>query len=83
MKKLAKSDNEKYQKLFSQYIKNGIKPEGLESLYTKVHEAIRKNPEPAPKKNVNYKNAKYANKPKKTHEQYLADVKAKMAAHAE
>ena len=35
---------EKYQSLFSAYIKQGIEPDGLEDLYKKVHAAIRADP---------------------------------------
>jgi len=37
-------DQQKYEKTFTQYLKAGIKPEGVEALWTKVHAAIRANP---------------------------------------
>jgi len=45
MKKLDATDKEKYNRQFSQYIKKGIGAKDLEALYTKVHKAIRENPE--------------------------------------
>eukprot|EP00767_Chilomastix_cuspidata_P008434 gnl/Chilomastix_cuspidata/97.p2 GENE.gnl/Chilomastix_cuspidata/97~~gnl/Chilomastix_cuspidata/97.p2 ORF type:complete len:276 (+),score=161.32 gnl/Chilomastix_cuspidata/97:136-963(+) len=44
MQTLQGEDPEKYQRLFSRYIKHGIAPEDLEEMYTKAHAAIRANP---------------------------------------
>jgi len=44
MKQLAENDDEAFNKQFHRYIDAGIKPEGLESLYTKAHAAIRADP---------------------------------------
>merc|ERR1712196_763236 len=49
MEKLMDEDNAKYQQLFSKYIEEGVEPDGLEDLYTSVHEAIREDPSPAKK----------------------------------
>lgn len=35
---------EKYQSHFSEYIKRGLEPDGLEEMYRKVHAAIRADP---------------------------------------
>lgn len=35
---------EKYQAHFSEYIKRGIDPDGMEEMYKKVHAAIRADP---------------------------------------
>jgi len=43
-KKLQESDAEKYKAQFSQYIKAGVKPDGIEAMWTAVHQAIRKDP---------------------------------------
>jgi len=43
-KQLIKDDNDAYQKLFSRYIKNGVKPEGIEGMWKTVHANIRKEP---------------------------------------
>ncbi|CAL0333095.1 unnamed protein product [Lupinus luteus] len=44
MKTLIEDEPEKYQTHFSEYIKQGIEPDGLEALYKKVHAAIRADP---------------------------------------
>jgi len=44
MKKLQEEDPTKYEKHFSQYIKAGIKPDGLEAAWGKAHKAIRADP---------------------------------------
>jgi len=44
MKKLETDNQDKYNKQFSQYIKDGITADGLEDVYHKIHRAIRKNP---------------------------------------
>eukprot|EP00127_Corallochytrium_limacisporum_P006053 Clim_evm2s218 gene=Clim_evmTU2s218 len=44
MNMLKEEEPEKYQKVFSQYIKNGIEGDSLEGIYTKAHEAIRADP---------------------------------------
>jgi large subunit ribosomal protein L5e len=42
---LAEDEPEKYQLQFSSFIKEGVDPENLESLYKNVHAAIRADPE--------------------------------------
>lgn len=44
MESLKEDDDEVYAKQFARYIKAGIEPEGLEDLYSSVHENIRANP---------------------------------------
>jgi len=44
MKKLQESDPEKYKLQFSQYVKAGVKHDGVEAMWTAVHKAIRANP---------------------------------------
>ena len=69
-----------YQKHFAKYIAAGIDADEIESLYEKVHEAIRANPEhvPAPKFTAIDKSFKKAGK--KSHAQRKADAAAKKAA---
>jgi len=50
MEYLEEEDNQKYQEHFASYIANDIEADGLEELYEKVHEAIREDPSPSPKK---------------------------------
>jgi len=61
MKKLSADEPARYQKQFSRYIKNGIKPDGIEALYKKAHAAIRENPKrivnPDKKTQEDYKKA--------------------------
>jgi large subunit ribosomal protein L5e len=44
MKKLQEEDPTKYESHFSQYIKAGIKPDGVEAAWAKAHKAIRADP---------------------------------------
>ncbi|KAK9284646.1 hypothetical protein L1049_023822 [Liquidambar formosana] len=44
MSTLMEDEPEKYQSHFSEYIKRGIEPDGIEEMYKKVHAAIRANP---------------------------------------
>lgn len=88
MAKLQKEDAEKYNKQFSQYVKNGLSGDDLEAMYKKVHAAIRENPAYAKtqseKKEASKKFAsefkKYKNPAKKTLEQRKKDIVAKLNA---
>jgi large subunit ribosomal protein L5e len=59
---LAEEEPEKFQSHFSEYIKKGVDADGIESLYKKVHAAIRadativKSNKPAPKEHKRYPN---------------------------
>jgi len=44
MEKLQGEDEEAYKRQFSTYIKNKITPANIESMYKKLHDAIRKDP---------------------------------------
>ncbi|GFG30030.1 hypothetical protein Cfor_12330 [Coptotermes formosanus] len=44
MRQLAEDDDEAYKRQFSNYIKLGIEPDSIESIYKKAHEAIRADP---------------------------------------
>jgi len=57
MKELQEEDEDAYKKQFSQYIKNGITPDGVEEMYKKAHAAIREDPvaQPKEKKEVKVK----------------------------
>ncbi|KAL1329130.1 hypothetical protein HN51_046263 [Arachis hypogaea] len=60
MRTLQEDEPEKYQSHFSEYIKRGIEADGIETLYKKVHAAIRADPtikksgKPAPKEHKRY-----------------------------
>ncbi|VDI63736.1 large subunit ribosomal protein L5e [Mytilus galloprovincialis] len=45
MKQLEEEDDDAYKRQFSQFIKNGIKPDTVKTMYKKGHAAIRSNPE--------------------------------------
>ncbi|KAM0861258.1 hypothetical protein ACQ4PT_046000 [Festuca glaucescens] len=60
MRSLAEEEPEKYQSHFSEYIKRGIEADGMETMYKKVHAAIRADPTMA----------KSTKEPPKTHKRY-------------
>ena len=85
MRTLKEENEEAYQRQFSTYIKNGIDADGIEEMYQKAHEAIRKNPMP-PKKAVTskpYKDSKPKrhNKRKLTLKERRERVRAKKARY--
>jgi len=45
MTKVKQDEPAKFDRIFSQYVKNSIKPEALEGLWQKVHKEIRTNPD--------------------------------------
>lgn len=45
MNQLEEEDDDAYKRQFSQFIKNGVKPDTIEAMYKKGHAAIRSNPE--------------------------------------
>ncbi|SIO73357.1 large subunit ribosomal protein L5e [Babesia microti strain RI] len=53
MRYLQEEDPDKYKKHFSQYIKNGVDPDKIESLYRAAHDKIKKDPI-VPKKTRKY-----------------------------
>lgn len=63
MNTLQEEDPEAYNKMFSQYIANGIDGEGLEDMYAAVHAAIRENPGRG-EKNVQAHDKKWQNRAK-------------------
>eukprot|EP00633_Aureoumbra_lagunensis_P003778 CAMPEP_0197285470 /NCGR_PEP_ID=MMETSP0890-20130614/757_1 /TAXON_ID=44058 ORGANISM="Aureoumbra lagunensis, Strain CCMP1510" /NCGR_SAMPLE_ID=MMETSP0890 /ASSEMBLY_ACC=CAM_ASM_000533 /LENGTH=336 /DNA_ID=CAMNT_0042753003 /DNA_START=43 /DNA_END=1053 /DNA_ORIENTATION=+ len=84
MEKLMDEDNAKYQQLFAEYIKEGIEPDGLEDLYTSVHEAIREDPSPAEKEEFEVEDRESFKKtPKLSYEERKAKIAAKKAADME
>jgi len=67
MKSLSQSHPDRYKKQFSRYIKAGISPDKIESLYKNAHKAIRANPAPKAKP----EKPKATGKPKKYNRQRL------------
>jgi len=84
MEKLMDEDNAKYQELFSDYIKAGVEPDGMEDLYTAVHEAIREDPSPKDKEAYEPEDrTTFKKTPKTTYEDRKAKQEAKKAAMEE
>lgn len=82
MESLQKDEPEKYKSLFNEYIKAGIKATDLEKLYKTVHENIKKDPAAKLTAKKDYKNAKFANKPKRNLAQFkdrVKQIKARIA----
>lgn len=50
MKQLQEESEDAYKRQFSKFIAAGVTADSLEGIYKKAHDAIRANPEPAPKK---------------------------------
>lgn len=80
MESLKEEDDETYAKQFSRYIKAGIEPEGLEDLYSGVHEAIRANPEHTKKVNSKASEAKRWTPVKRSLAQRKDRIKQKKAS---
>jgi len=80
MKKLKDEDDEKYKKQFSQYIKAGVAPDGVEKMWTEVHKAIRKDPAFVAVKKTKEPKVKRWNQRKKNAKQRKNRVKQRIAA---
>jgi len=78
MKTLQKDDPDRYKKLFSRYVKEGVKPEDLEGIYKKAHAAIRADPSHT-KKAPKQVTPKRFNKAKLSNAQRKDRVKQKIA----
>jgi len=80
MKHLSESNPEKYKLQFSQYVKAGVKHDGVEAMWTSVHKAIRADPSFVPtKKNDSQKPKRHLQK-KKNVKQRKNRVKQHLAA---
>jgi len=80
MKKLQEDDPEKYKAQFSQYVKAGVKPDGVEAMWTAVHKAIRKDPVFVATKKNNATKPKRFQQLKKNNKQRKNRVKQIIAA---
>ncbi|TDH66457.1 hypothetical protein CCR75_007741 [Bremia lactucae] len=80
MKELEEDDPEMLASHYAEYVKAGINPDNLEDIITKVHEAIRADPSPAPKKSHTF-DKKYKRTAKRSRQQRQARV-AQKKAHA-
>jgi large subunit ribosomal protein L5e len=79
MKELQEKSDEQYKAHFSQYIKEGVDPKGLEALYKKTHAAIRADPKAQKKEKKAPEKQKRWNRKKES----LAQRKLKVAAKKE
>eukprot|EP00262_Sarcandra_glabra_P019000 TRINITY_DN6_c0_g1_i1.p1 TRINITY_DN6_c0_g1~~TRINITY_DN6_c0_g1_i1.p1 ORF type:complete len:300 (+),score=70.42 TRINITY_DN6_c0_g1_i1:86-985(+) len=71
---LMEDEPEKYQSHFSEYIKRGIEPDGIEDLYKKVHAAIRADPSALKSEKEPKKEHKRHNLKKLTYEERKAKL---------
>ena len=72
MKSLMEEDDDVYKRQFSRFIKNGISPDNIEALYSKVHAAIRANPEHKKAEKASFKPGKRFNAKKLTYQERFA-----------
>merc|ERR1712226_1263541 len=72
MRQLQDDDDEAYKRQFSRFIKNGVTPDGMEALYTKVHANIRANPEHKKAEKAPFKPGKRYNAKKLTYQERFA-----------
>jgi large subunit ribosomal protein L5e len=79
--RMLQDDEETYKRQFSQFIKQGINPDGIEEMYKKAHAAIRQDPEhqPKEKKKVEGKPKRW-NRVKMTNAQRKDRIKQKKAS---
>jgi len=79
MRELEEDDEEMYNKHFAQYVENDIDADSIEELITKVHEAIRANPEREQKEKFNNIDKSYKKPSKLTLAERRARSDAKKA----
>lgn len=82
MRELIENEPERYQRLFSRYIKANVGPDNIESIYEKAFDEIRKNPARSPSTKRDYSSYKKFKQPKLTLEQRREKIKAKLEALA-
>jgi len=82
MTKVKTEEPQKYEKLFSQYTKKGIKADALEGLWQKVHKEIRSNPDPRRKPKEKPKQIKKYNKVRLSLAQRKSKIQQKLASRA-
>lgn len=84
MEKLQDEDNAKYNELFSDYIKAGVEPDGMEDLYVAVHEAIREDPAAGESSEYECEDKEtYKKKAKLSYDERKAKMEARKAAMEE
>jgi len=81
MRSMQENDGEKYGKHFSHFASNSVDADGLEDVYKRVHEAIRKNPD-AKEKSVKPHDKAHTNAGRRSLKQRQDRVKQKKQARA-
>jgi len=85
MRHLSEDNEAKYKKQFARYIAKGLNADSLEGLYTKVHAAIRANPDfvkAVPKEGSAEDKKKYKKKQRLSYAQRKDKIRQKKAHHA-
>ncbi len=72
-------DAEEYERAFSKYVKAGVSPDNINSMYTTAHAAIRKDPSPAAKKPFKF-DKKYKKPARLTRQQRVDRVQEKKSS---
>jgi len=80
MKKIREKDEESYKRQFADYIKAGVEPEKIESVWAQCHAAIRKDPSYTPTKKPEKPSHKRYKPRKKNLKQRKDRIKQKLAA---
>lgn len=82
MNLLLEDDEDRYQKQFSCYIKDGVEPDNIADMYLEAHKKIREDPSFTKKeRDPNQEHNKNWRLPKLTYDQRKQAVKDKIAAH--
>lgn len=83
MNKLKSEEPAKFDRLFSKYIKCGVKPEGIEAMWQKVHKEIRANPDSRKKPKEKVTNPKKYNKKRLVLSQRKSKIQQKLKSKAQ
>jgi large subunit ribosomal protein L5e len=83
MTKVKTEEPAKYERLFSQYVKNNIKPDAIEGLWQKAHKEIRANPDSRRKPKEKVTNPKKYNKKRLVLSQRKSKIQQKLKSQAQ
>mmetsp|Transcript_2771 Transcript_2771/g.8410 ORF Transcript_2771/g.8410 Transcript_2771/m.8410 type:complete len:298 (+) Transcript_2771:68-961(+) len=78
MRELIEEDQDRYNKQFSQYIKEGIDPDDIEDMYLEAHKKIREDPKAEPKEYDEKREHRQFRQKKITLEQRKENVRKKI-----
>jgi len=82
MENLEEEDDEKFKKVFSRYLADGVEPGDLTELYAEAHKAIRENPKPEKKERTSENIAYYKAQSKKNKSSKISKEQRKERAAA-